>query len=96
MPPRNHKNWLKKPNVESISSIAYNNAEIFEQEQEQIFKKVWVPMCHISEMYNVGNFRTTQIAGINVIAINEVDGVKAYVNKGETRPSGTLAHLYFY
>jgi len=53
-------------------------------------------MCHISEMYNVGNFRTTQIAGINVIAINEVDGVKAYVNKGETRQSGTLEYVSSY
>ena len=63
MPPRNHKDWLAKPNVESISSTAYNSPEIFEQEQEQIFKKVWVPMCHISEMYDKGHYRTTQIAG---------------------------------
>ena len=93
MPARNHKNWLKKPNVVSITSLAYNNIEIFEQEQEQIFSKVWVPMCHISEMYNIGNFRTTQIAGINVIAVNEANGVRAYINKGETRPSGTLEYV---
>ena len=75
MAPRNHKNWLAQPNVESISSTAYNSPEIFEMEQELIFKKVWVPMCHISEMYNRGNFRTTQIAGVNVIAVNEANGV---------------------
>ena len=80
MPPRNHKNWTKEPNVEYISSECYNNAEIFAQEQEQIFSKVWVPMCHISEMYNEGNYRTTQIAGQNVIAVNTKDGVKAYLN----------------
>ena len=51
MPPRNHKNWLATPNVEYISSECYNNADIFAQEQERIFSKVWVPMCHISEMY---------------------------------------------
>ena len=40
------------------------------QEQENIFSKVWVPMCHISEMRNKGDYRTTQIAGKRVIAIN--------------------------
>ena len=70
MPPRNHKTWMKTPNVEYISSECYNNNDIFQQEQEHIFSKVWVPMCHISEMYNEGNYRTTQIAGQNVIAVN--------------------------
>jgi methanesulfonate monooxygenase large subunit len=94
MPARNHKQWLKKPAVEFISSTAYNSPEIFEQEQELIFKKVWVPMCHISEMYNLGNFRTTQIAGVNVIAINEGKQVKAYLNNNPvmTMPSGTVMH----
>ena len=80
MPPRNHKNWTKRPNVEYISSECYNNAEIFAQEQEQIFSKVWIPMCHISEMYNELDFRTTQIAGVNVIAYNTGNDVKAYRN----------------
>jgi len=94
MPARNHKNWLKKPKVECISSTAYNSPEIFEQEEELIFKKVWVPMCHISEMYDLGNLRTTQIAGVNVIAINEGNGVKAYLNNNPamTTPSGTVMH----
>ena len=72
MPPRNHKNWLAQPNIESISSTAYNSPEIFAQEQEQIFSKVWVPMCHKSEMPSAGNFRTTQIAGVNVIAVEDL------------------------
>ena len=91
MPPRNHKTWMKTPNVEYISSECYNNNDIFQQEQEHIFSKVWVPMCHISEMYNEGNYRTTQIAGQNVIAVNTKDGVKAYRNHGFNRPSGTVS-----
>ena len=92
MPPRNHANWLKKPVVESISSTAYNCPEIFAQEQEQIFKKVWVPMCHTSEMYHIDDYRTTQIAGVNVIAINKSKGVVAYLNNNPhiTSPSGTI------
>ena len=79
MPPRNHKNWLKQPKVESIRSTAYNSPEIFEQEQKQIFSKVWVPMCHTSEMYHIDDYRTTQIAGVNVIAINKSKGIEAYI-----------------
>ena len=90
MPPRNHKNWLKQPKVESIISTAYNSPEVFDQEQEHIFKKVWVPVCHISEMYNELDFRTTQIAGVNIIVWNTGSGVKAYRNYGFNKPSGTL------
>ena len=62
MPPRNHSQWLKKPKVEYISSECYNTHSIYLREQEEIFSKVWVPMCHISEMRNKGDFRTTRIA----------------------------------
>ena len=91
MAPRNHKDWTKKPKVEHINSLIYSDHSLYEQEQENIFSKVWVPMCHISEMYNKGNFRTTQIAGVNVIAWNTGNGVKAYKNHTINKPSGTLA-----
>ncbi len=80
MAPRNHKNWTATPKVEYISSDCYNNHDVYLAEQEMIFSKVWVPMCHISEMYNQGDYRTTQIAGQNVIAWNTGKGVKAYKN----------------
>ena len=70
MPPRNHKDWLKQPKVEHISSEIYSSHEIYKREQELIFSKVWIPMCHKSELPEAGRFRTTQIAGQNVIAIN--------------------------
>ena len=96
MAPRNHKNWLKKPKVEYISSEIYSSYELFEQEQEMIFSKVWVPMCHISEMRNKGDYRTIQIAGKRVIAIN-VDGenVQAYYNTNDIdfrKPAGTITY----
>ena len=91
MPPRNHKQWIKTPNIEHINSLIYSDQDLYEQEIEKIFFKVWVPMCHISEMYNEGNYRTTQIAGQNVIAVNTKDGVKAYRNYSFNFPSGTVA-----
>ena len=78
MPPRNHKDWIKQPKVEYISSLIYSDHSLFEQEQENIFSKVWVPMCHSSELPHLGDFRTTKIALHNVVAIrfenNEVKG----------------------
>ena len=91
MPPRNHKNWLAEPKVESISSKCYNNQAIFDMEIEQIFSKVWIPICHISEMPEAGDFRTTQIANVTVLAYNTGKGVRAYRNYGVLQPSGTLA-----
>jgi methanesulfonate monooxygenase large subunit len=90
MPPRNNKTWNKTPNVEYISSECYNNQKIFEAEQREIFSKVWVPMCHISEMYNKFQFRTTQIAGQNVIAWNSGDRVRAYINPGVRGVAGNI------
>ena len=90
MPPRNHKNWLAKPKVEAISSRCYNNQEIFEQEIEHIFSKVWVPVCHTSEMDMTGCYRTTQIAFQNVIVWNTGETVRAFLNNGPQTPSGKM------
>ena len=87
MAPRNHKNWLSTPKVEHISSECYNNYSIYEQEIEQIFAKVWVPMCHTSEMYNDGDFRSTQIAHQNVVALNVKGDRRRHAH---TNPRGRL------
>ena len=39
MPARNHKNWIKKPDVEYVDSRIYSEWEIFHEEQEKIFSK---------------------------------------------------------
>ena len=97
MAPRNHKDWLKQPKVEYISSDIYSSFDIYEQEQEHIFSKVWIPMCHKSELPEPGNFRTTQIAGKNVIAINNGDTINSYLNPGKfTTPAGTMTRVQFY
>ena len=40
MASRNHKNWLKEPTVEYISSECYSSQEIYEKEIKEIFAKV--------------------------------------------------------
>ena len=92
MAPRNHKSWLTKPKVEAISSEIYNSFDIYKQEQEDIFSKVWVPVCHMSEMPNEGNFRTSSIAGVSIIVYNFNDEeVRAYRNYDIKQVSGTFA-----
>ena len=92
MEPRNHKTWLKTPNVEHISSEIYSSYEIFKQEQEMIFSKVWVPVCHMSEIPEPGNFRTMSIAGVNIVVYNFNDEeVRAYRNYGVEQVSGCFS-----
>ena len=93
MAPRNHSNWTKTPKVEYISSECYNDHSIYLREQEEIFAKVWVPMCHISEMYNKDDYRTTQIAGQNIIAWNTGDGIKAAYNLQMQSPAGNQVSI---
>ncbi len=96
MPPRNHKDWTKTPKVEHISSSIYSSHDIYKQEQENIFSKVWVPMCHKSELSEAGNFRTTSIAGKLVIAINNGDYIQGYINTDKhTAPSGSMSRVEF-
>lgn len=88
MPPRNHSNWLKKPNVEFISSEIYSNRDIYEEEIKNIFSKVWVPICHKSELRYENNFRTLTIASQKIIAINHGDHFSVYLNPSINSPSG--------
>jgi methanesulfonate monooxygenase large subunit len=97
MPPRNHKDWIKKPKIEYINSLIYSDHSLYEQELENIFSKVWVPMCHSSELPNLGDFRTTQIAGHNVAAIRFEDGsIKTFLTDKVQRPSGTDLSLTYH
>ena len=90
MPPRNHKQWSSRPKVEYISSECYNNHEIFQREIKDIFAKVWVPVCHMSEIPDIFCYRTSQIAFQNIIVWNTGDGVKAFLNNGPQTPSGKM------
>jgi len=91
MAPRNHKQWRTKPNVEYVSSLIYSDQDLYEQEIEKIFAKVWVPCFHKSELPQAGNFRTGQIAGQNILAYNTGKKIVAYRNYDVNEPSGTFA-----
>ena len=69
MPARKHTQWLKKPTVDYVDSRIYSDQGIFDEEIEKIFKKVWIPMCHESEIPNHLDYRTSTIAGQKIIMI---------------------------
>ena len=45
MPARKHTQWLAEPSIEYVDSRIYSDWGIFNQEQEKIFKKCWIPLC---------------------------------------------------
>jgi|TARA_R110002074_G_scaffold507_6_gene2451 methanesulfonate monooxygenase large subunit len=94
MPAQNHKSWLKKPDVEYVDSRIYSDHKIWEEEIEHIFSKVWIPMCHKSELREKGDFRTSQIAFKNVIAVNHGNRFKVYLNDYVHEPSGNFQEMY--
>ena len=82
MPARNHKQWMATPPLkpsEWVDSRIYSDPEIFEEELEKIFKKVWIPVCHESELSNPYDLRTISIAREPVIVVRGPDNqVRAF------------------
>jgi len=98
---RNHEQWTAKPSLaadEYVDSRIYSDQEIFEEEQEKIFKKAWIPVCHESEMPAAYDFRTTTVAAEPIVITRGKDmKVRAFLNvcphRGnmiERRPSGSF------
>jgi len=84
---------------EWVDSRIYSDPDIFEEEQEKIFKKVWIPVCHESELPEPYDFRTVSIAREPIIVVRGPDNeVRAFLNvcphRGmmiERRPAGSFA-----
>ena len=97
MPPRNHRDWTKTPKVEYINSLIYSDHYLYEQELENIFSKVWIPMCHSSELPNLGDFRKTQIALQNVVAVRFENGiVRTFLTNKVQAPAGNDLSLTYH
>ena len=65
MPSRNEQKWMKPPALkgdEWVDSRIYTDPEIFEDEMEKIWSKIWLPLCHESELPEPFDFRTFTIA----------------------------------
>lgn len=100
MPARNYKQWNRVPGKinsgEYVDSRIYSDKKIFEEEIEKIFSKVWIPVCHESELPKTNSFRTMTVAMQSIIVVRISDKeIKAYHNQSINKPVGTLSTLTF-
>ncbi len=99
---KNSKSWFEKPKLPEthfIETGVYTNPDIFNEEIEKIFNKVWLPICHESELPNKYDYRTTGVAGNKpLISVRGPDNkIRTFLNvcphRGNTimrNPAGNL------
>ncbi len=101
MPSRNSVEWAKEPDLklgEWVDSRVYTDETIFEDEIQKIWKKVWLSVCHESELPEPFDFRTMSIAREPIVVCRGPDDkVRAFLNVCphrsnliERRPSGSF------
>lgn len=99
---RNRETWTRRPPLpdgDYVDSRVYTDPGIFDQEIERIFQRVWLPLCHESEIAKPYDFRTCA-AGRNtpLVVVRGGDGrVRTFLNICPHRsniivraPSGSL------
>lgn len=99
---RSSEQWLRKPELPDthvVNTHIFTEPGIFEEEVEKIWSKVWLPVCHESELPEPLDYRTTGLAGNKPIVIvrGEDDRIRAFYNLCSHRnniimraPAGTL------
>lgn len=99
---RNSTQWAARPNLpmgQYVDPSIYADEQIFKEEKEKIFNKVWLIACHESEVPEPLDFRTYQHpGGYNIVVVRGEDHiVRAFLNicphRGNTliyEPSGSL------
>lgn len=69
------------PKTHYVDNAIYYDKIIFEEEQEKIQKKVWLFVCHESELAKPNDFRTTTVAGVPLVLMRGKDNiVRAFHN----------------
>lgn len=99
---RSGKNWSATPNLPEthyVTTRLFTDPEIFKEEIENIWNKVWTPVCHESELPLPLDFRTGALAGNQPIVMvrGEDNKIRTFLNVCPHRnniimrsPAGTL------
>lgn len=82
---RTAKQWSLKPALPDshvVSTRIYTDPAIFEEEVEKIWSKVWLPVCHESELPERLDYRTTGLAGNKPIVVVRGDDnrIRTFLN----------------
>jgi phenylpropionate dioxygenase-like ring-hydroxylating dioxygenase large terminal subunit len=76
-----------------VHSRVYTDPAIFAWEQERLFARVWLYLCHESQIRAAGDFVQTRLAGMPVIAVRQPDGgIKALINRCAHRGAQVCQH----
>ena len=69
------------PDSHYVDNVIYTSDDIFRQEQEKIFSRVWKFVCHESEISKVNDYRTVTVAETPLIICRGKDGsIRSFVN----------------
>jgi methanesulfonate monooxygenase large subunit len=88
---RNAVQWASPPKVPQdhyVSAQVYSDPNLFQEEQEKIFRKAWRFACHESEVPAIGDYRTLTWAGVPLVVIRGVDDrIRCFINVCSHRSS---------
>jgi methanesulfonate monooxygenase large subunit len=99
---RSGTEWARKPalpDTHVVNTRIYTDPDIFQEEIQKIWNKVWLPVCHESELPEILDFRTSGLAGNKPIVVvrGEDNRIRTFLNICSHRnniivrsPSGSL------
>ncbi len=104
--PRNAAQWKRKPDflppTHYVDPRIYTDEQIFREEREKIFNKVWSVVCHESEVPNVHDYRRCRhIGGKELFVVRGSDTkIRTFYNHCSHRgsllvhePAGNAKHI---
>ncbi|MCW5773601.1 MAG: Rieske 2Fe-2S domain-containing protein [Rhodospirillaceae bacterium] len=76
-----------------VHSRVYTDPEIFAREQEMLFGRAWLFLCHESQIPKTGDFVSARIGAVPVLAVRQRNGhVAALVNRCKHRGAAVCQH----
>jgi phenylpropionate dioxygenase-like ring-hydroxylating dioxygenase large terminal subunit len=76
-----------------VHSRVYTDPAIFAWEQERLFARVWLYLCHESQIGAAGDFVQARLGGVPVVVVRQQDGgIKALINRCAHRGAQVCQH----
>lgn len=76
-----------------VHSRVYTDPDIFAREQERLFARVWLYLCHESQIRMPGDFVAARLAGVPVIVVRQQSGsIAALINRCSHRGAQVCQH----